>query len=388
MNFYSFDISNTTILDIKNVKYKIKSLENIKNELNTIKSRLDEEFKNVSFTKNWHNCDPFKNEKKIIAKIINLPYITNAWLKCYEIIEYYNLIPFKYDEFNKNNEQQNFNHFDNASFPGTFILSVFHYINTKTNYSDKYNWYGSSLIQPNELNASPLEDKFNLYKNYKQNWLMNENNNGDVLIENNQLEMRSKIGGKIDLYTSDLGFDVSNDYNQQEILHSSANIGQILSGLLTLREGGCFITKQYTTFEPITLSIMYMASTFFDNFYICKPKTSREANSETYLVGKGFKYNSDILNHPYIKAIFAYIKKPKGIPFFDAKDYPTEYLSIIIKSTKILADIQKNKIISDIERSKKDNAEINNYIFSVQNDIEEWYIKNYIIPCNKKLNIN
>ena len=30
MNFYSFDISNTNILDINNIKYKIKALELIK----------------------------------------------------------------------------------------------------------------------------------------------------------------------------------------------------------------------------------------------------------------------------------------------------------------------------------------------------------------------
>ena len=388
MNFYSFDISNTNILDINNIKYKIKALELIKNDLNIVKSKLDYEFSNKDFVKNWQNCDPFKNEKLLISKIINLPYITNAWIKCYEIIEYYDLIPKTYLEFHNLGNENNFIHFDNASFPGSFILSTFHYINTKTNYGDKYIWYGSSLIQPNELNSKPLEDKFNLYKNYPKKWLMNENNNGDVLIEENQLEVRSKIGGLVNLYTSDLGFDVSNDYNEQEKIHSTANIGQILSGLITLKKGGCFITKQYTTFEPITISIMYLASTFFNEFYICKPKTSREANSETYLVGKGFKYdNNDIINNPYIKEVFKYIKNPNHIPFFDANNYPINYLNTIIKSSKILADAQKNKILTDIERSKKGKEEINKYIYSIQNEIEEWYIKNYIIPCNKKLNI-
>lgn len=397
MNFYSFNISNTDKLDIKNKKYKIKALEIIKNDLNTIKSKLDDEFNNKDFVKNWQNCDPFKNEKQIISKIIDLPYITNAWLKCYEIIEYYDLIPKTYLEFNNLNQtntsdneikENDFIHFDNASFPGSFILSVFHYINTKTDYGNKYIWYGSSLIQPNELNSKPLEDKFNLYKNYPNNWLMNEKNNGDVLIEENQLEIRSKIGGLVNLYTSDLGFDVSNDYNEQEKIHSTANIGQILSGILTLKNGGCFITKQYTTFEPITISIMYLASTFFNEFYICKPKTSREANSETYLVGKGFKYDNNIINNPYIKEIFRYIKNPNYIPFFDAINYPNDYLNIIIKSSKILADIQKNKILADINRSKQGKEEINKYIFTIQNEIEEWYIKNYVIPCNKKLNLS
>jgi hypothetical protein len=140
MNFYSFDISNTNILDINNIKYKIKALELIKNDLNIVKSKLDYEFSNKDFVKNWQNCDPFKNEKLLISKIINLPYITNAWIKCYEIIEYYDLIPKTYLEFHNLGNENNFIHFDNASFPGSFILSTFHYINTKTNYGDKYIW--------------------------------------------------------------------------------------------------------------------------------------------------------------------------------------------------------------------------------------------------------
>ena len=58
------------------------------------------------------------------------------------------------------------------------------------------------------------------------------------------------------------------------------------------------MTKQYMTFEMTTISIMYSLSQMFDEFYLCKPYTSREANSETFLVGKGFKGGYDI-NHPY-----------------------------------------------------------------------------------------
>ena len=106
------------------------------------------------------------------------------------------------------------------------------------------------------------------------------------------------------------------------------------------------------------------------------------------MVGKGFKYDNNILNNPYIKEIFKYIKNPNYVPFFDAINYPANYLNTIIKSSKILAEAQKNKIISDINRSKKGREETYKYIYSIQNEIEEWYIKNYIVPCNKKLNIN
>jgi hypothetical protein len=67
---------------------------------------------------------------------------------------------------------------------------------------------------------------------------MHDNNNGDVLVEANQVDFCKQLGGKVDLYTSDLGFDVSSDYNNQELIQLPANIGQILTGLLTLKKGG------------------------------------------------------------------------------------------------------------------------------------------------------
>ena len=260
------------------IKFNLKNtseakLGDIEAQLNKTKDQLNN-INNV-----YRSFDPFKDEKAVVSAIVDMP-VTNAWLKCYELLV----------EFNISGNV----HFDNASFPGTFILCVRHYMRGKP-----YDWYASSLLDVTENTISPLADSYQLYKNNKDKWLMNDHNNGDVLNLSNQLEWNSKLGGKIDLYTSDLGFDVSSDYSKEEVMHLPANIGQILSGLLTLKKGGSFITKQFTFFEKLTQDIMWLTSTFFDEFYVCKPMTSRSANSETYLVGKGFK-GGVYLKHKYI----------------------------------------------------------------------------------------
>ena len=104
--------------------------------------------------------------------------VSNAWLKCYELLSYYNIIP--------NEVKESYVHFGNAEFPGSFICASHHYIATKTNWLNKYIWKGSSLVEINELNEQPLADEYALWKNYTDNWLMNKIHSGDVLNKDNQ----------------------------------------------------------------------------------------------------------------------------------------------------------------------------------------------------------
>lgn len=410
--------SSDKLLTVNKKKYRIKQLTEIKENLAVIKSALDKEYKDPKFEKYWRDCDPFKNERKLVANIGNTINVSNAWLKCYEILNYYKLLndhDNRDDNINDktlnelsgklllDDNKPTFIHFDNAAFPGAFIISTHHLIKTQYYKLPKftnYTWYGSSLLSPNEQATEPLEDKYHLYKNYPDNWLMNKNNNGDVLDMKNQLDFCKRLGGKIDLYTSDLGFDFSSDYNKQEILHLPANIGQILSGLLTLKKGGMFFTKQYSIFESTTLSLMYATASFFEEFYICKPYTSREANSETYLVGKNFK-GGVYLKHPYIQAMFDRLSRKDllDVPLFDHKDYPKSYLVDMINMCRDIYGRQGEKIKNDIQRTydaiklhdkyPTQNPIILDYLESVETDIQKWYDANKILPIieEKKLDM-
>ena len=106
--------------------------------------------------------------------------VTNAWMKCYELIYDYGLIT----------EDTN-TVFCNAELPGGFIAAVNHYM--KTNFINKeYKWYGSSLVigdsKENKINA--LGDQYGLWENNKDNWLMDFEgpNNGDATILSNIID--------------------------------------------------------------------------------------------------------------------------------------------------------------------------------------------------------
>lgn len=364
-------------------KYRIKSLDVAADELATAKSQLDDKCAKQSFLANWAMFDPFKQERAIIAEIGNAQNVSNAWLKCFELIMAYGLV----DSIKNIKPTESFMHFDNASFPGSFIIATHHLLNTLyPQEAGRYVWRGSSLLSATKQTVKPLEDKYGLYERYPTHWLMHEKNNGDVLSEANQRDFVAQIGGQVSLYTSDLGFDVSCDYNNQETLHQTANIGQILSGLLTLKPGGSFITKQYTFFEPTTVAVMYATSFFFDEFYLCKPFTSRMANSETYLVGKGYRGGADF-THPYIKAMLDRItgKTPIGIPMFDAKLYPKQYLTMIVNAAKTLSKDQIGKINLDLERVKDINATLPLFQKECEPQLVEWFMLNPILPIKTGL---
>jgi hypothetical protein len=324
------DIRFSTVSDNENLIYKDINL--IKHSLNDIKSLLDNIY--LSDYKNA-NClmkkfDPFINEKYNIARNINTINITNAWLKCYELIDYFNLIP----------TDDNFVYFDNASFPGSFIIAINHYVKTKRNFK-KFNWYGSSINCNKKLG-----DDFHLKKNYPNNWLMDKNNNGDITILSNIIDFQNKLTDKstgirlLKLYSCDLGFDCGSDYNNQESLGFKLNICQIICGLLTLGTNGHMFIKHFTLFEPFTISYLSLLTILFKEVYISKPNTSRRTNSEVYIVAKFYRYpfSKKSIESKIIDLFVSYIKSDvydSSNTFIDSKVILPQILSITNICTNI-----------------------------------------------------
>jgi hypothetical protein len=126
------------------------------------------------------------------------------------------------------------------------------------------------------------------------------------------------------------------------------------------------------------------------------------SNSDVYLIGKGFK-GGVYFKHPYIKAMFDRIfeRIPVDVPIFDAKEFPKEYLTTVIKSTKDLVESQINKLELDINRTNKclnsryrgpskEEPTVKEFYKSIESDILEWYKSNPILPIYsaKKLIMN
>lgn len=94
-------------------------------------------------------------------------------------------------------------------------------------------------------------------------------------------------GALLHLVTCDGGFDVTGSENEQETLHLPLIAAELALGLETLAEEGTLVCKMFTTHSPCSLQLLYLLGTCFDRITLVKPKTSRPANSERYVVAMG-----------------------------------------------------------------------------------------------------
>ena len=276
-------------------------MPDLKLKLNNEKSNIDQMQdyiwrKNIVETHSWHLRRSIKKMYKDDPDIGE--YVTNvsrSWLKLYEIVHHFGI-------FSMFTSMSSIKTFHNAEFPGNFILS-FLFMREKLhklgNNVPDIDWVASSFIDTDYKNSNKsssssststiLDDQFGFYSRTKDNWLMNDINNGDMTNLENINEIAARLGKTIDLYTHDAGIDVSHNYNNQEKENAILHLGCALMGFKVLKNGGIFIGKQYTFFEYYTVDLMMIYSTLFDKFYITKPSTSGILNSEIYLIGIGFK---------------------------------------------------------------------------------------------------
>ncbi len=70
---------------------------------------------------------------------------------------------------------------------------------------------------------------------------------------------------------------------------ASLHYCEMVTALGVLATGGSFILKAFTLFEHPTVCALYLMGALFGEVHVYKPATSKPGNSETYIVGKGFK---------------------------------------------------------------------------------------------------
>jgi len=258
-------------------------------DLNKNKALLDVLAKEDNYIKFNGIYDLYHSIKLEFGKKYNIDNPTNASTKIHEIL-------LEFDLLSELPEDPVV--FLNAELPGAFIKQLLH------DYKGDLNWYGASYDNSFEKDKY-LGDIYNMWKNNKERWLMNISKsaldgtetinfgNGDATDTTNIRKYEKFFSGMVDLYTHDAGIGVGSDYDNQEKLNSRVHLGCALSGFVSLRKGGNFVAKQYLWFNEMTYKLLYLYSTLFDEFYISKPLTSRPINSETYLIGKGFKGMSE-----------------------------------------------------------------------------------------------
>ena len=267
---------------LNNVNYY--SSKTLYNYLIDIKKEIDK-YNNL-----WDNYKKFTNPHEYIhtynndikCSVCKLKPISRAFYKLIEICNIFSLL--QYDKSIKT--------FHLAEGPGGFMEAVNYLRNNYDN--DKY--YGITLIN-DDINVPSWRKSKSLIENKKYIIEYGPSKDGNLFKKQNLNYYYNNMFNSIDLVTGDGGFDFSLDFNNQETNSLKLILVQIIYALCIQKKGGNFVLKIFDIFTLPTIQIIFILSSVYDNVYICKPNTSRIANSEKYLVCKNYKHNRNIIKY-------------------------------------------------------------------------------------------
>lgn len=195
------------------------------------------------------------------------------------------------NDFSLCKNEKTINSFHLAEGPGGFIEALCH---MRNNISDTY--YGMTLIDENP--NVPGWKKSNDFLKKNENVIIENgpSNTGDLFLVENLVYCNNKYRNKMDLITADGGFDFSENFNEQESQAMKLLYAEVVYAIVMQKIGGSFILKVFDITTKSSLDILYLLTCFYEEVIVCKPLTSRIANSEKYIVCNGFQTPSNYIN--------------------------------------------------------------------------------------------
>jgi len=233
----------------------------------------------------WDNTKRYTNPYEFIhtavpnsKSVSTIKPLSRSFFKMIEIIHFFNL----------NTNKTKMKSFHLAEGPGGFIEALSFIRNNK---EDQY--YGMTLIDDDNNVPSWKKTKSFIQKNPNFFIENGPSNTGDLFKVENLIYCKETYKNSIDFITADGGFDFSENFNNQETLVSKLLIAEVCFALCMQKKNGCFVLKIFDIMTKITIDLIYILSCFYEEVAICKPQTSRIANSEKYIICKGFKIDAN-----------------------------------------------------------------------------------------------
>tara|TARA_Y100000389_G_C17451652_1_gene515281 strand:- start:276 stop:1355 length:1080 start_codon:yes stop_codon:yes gene_type:complete len=203
-------------------------------------------------------------------------------------------------------------------------------------------------------------------------------NTGNIYNMDNIIFFVNTVGANsCNLVTADGGFDFSKNFNAQEKDFLLLMLCEIYICLNIQKEGGVFVIKVFDLFDINTINMIALLRLFYDKITIQKPKTSRPANSEKYLICSNFTLKN--------KHILEYLKKQiiNGVYFINdiiSLDLKLNTLIHIYEYNTQFVSSQIFYINKTLELLHSNNFEKNT---NIKNCIE--WCKKYNIPVKSNL---
>jgi 23S rRNA U2552 (ribose-2'-O)-methylase RlmE/FtsJ len=345
--------------------------------LNIMKGQIDD------YNDEWDIYKKYTNTYEYIHTIIPQHKISVCKLKplsrsYYKLIEIINTLTITLPN-------EPIKSFHLAEGPGGFIEALIYYRKLNLN-NEKDIYNGITLIDDKNENIPGWKKSRDFLEVNKNVYIIKgADNTGNILNIKNFNYCYSRHKNSIDFITADGGFDYSSNFNKQEILSINLILAQVIYAIALQKQGGTFILKVFDIFTQATIDILYMLSSLYEKCYIIKPNTSRNANSEKYIVCKLFKLAdaSELINK---LSTFFNMDTKKTIARVLNINIPYLYINKLEDINAILGQQQLENILYTLhllDNNKSDKLEL-----IKKNNIQkciQWCIKNSL-PYNKNIN--
>ncbi|XP_014616510.1 PREDICTED: cap-specific mRNA (nucleoside-2'-O-)-methyltransferase 2 [Polistes canadensis] len=358
----------------KKCPWYIKELQTCKEQLNEVKNRL-----NSFHLDKWHKHTNKRNKAAQVLyhvkKNIEAELPTQAWCKFYEILSFFHFVPM--NEIQKNNNSFTSVHLCEA--PGAFVTSLNHWLKINTDFN--WNWLATTLnpyYEGNSSSSTISDDRFII--NTLNHWCFCEDNTGNLMdLKNlNFLVNQAKVNDNILLITADGSINCMDVPAEQEATVSKLHYCEIVAALHLLNKGGSFLIKIFTIFEYTSICSLYLLACCFNTLYVTKPATSKEGNSETYVVCIDFKGPEYIA--PYLPTLQKYYETVNNTAMFCKEDIPSNFIEKIIKCSQFFKEHQARAITNNII-SFTSNKEVDDITCDIK-IIQKLVAKIYLNYCN------
>jgi len=321
-------------------------------------------------------------QKSIIKKNDYVNVLSRAFLKLWEMIILFDLIP----------EKENFVSSHLAEGPGSFIQATILFRDLQENLkkiksskNDKY--YAISLHSDNKHLL--IEKEFiNYYGKEKPRRLhifetvsKDEVKRGGGNLSDGDLTLLRTInmfaGGvsadtkgfseDSDLVTADGGFQWEKE-NLQEQEAYKLIFSQIVTALKLNKKGGNFVLKIFDTYTTVTLKYLELLKSLYKEVYITKPFTSRISNSEKYVVCKNLINKLSAADIKKLEEMITVINKNDNyniIKVFTDYDIDDKSLQLYRKINIELYNKQyvgMNNILTFVNLDNYNGVEYHNYL--------------------------
>ncbi len=314
---------------------------------------------NEKYKKNWEKTKKRTNLYELIhtthsnknMSVADHVPLSRSYFKMWEMLKEYKLLDKKTSIITAHL----------AEGPGGFIEAVKYY---RKGYMDYM--YGITLRSTDgDVPGWNSSRKF-LKKNRNVEICYGSDGTGNLYNINNILHFASVTGrNNVELVTADGGFDFSTDFNNQERMFYRLFLCEVVTALSIQKKGGTFICKIFDIFHKFTYDILYILYSLYDELIIDKPNTSRPANSEKYIIARGFRGISNIFLKQLQDIVLLWdnnITSIIGTPISkELIKQITKYNKIfinkqIININKTLDKIENKYTVRDLEETRKEQC--------------------------------